>query len=458
MLSLGHIAPAVCGRLHRRELLQVGSLAAVGGLSWADALRAKAAGETTASPAKAAIVLWLWGGPSHIDLFDPKPNAPIEYRGPYDVIETSVPGIQLGELLTRTARRMQHVALIRSMVSGSNDHGVAGTIGLTGSEAGAVALGGGESAGSLRPATGSIVGRSRGFSPDRLPPYLILGEQLRQGRKPVVGEGAGLLGTTYDPFRLVYSLRDGVQLPHTALPEGIDESTVRGRFDLLRQLDGRLRPALTRGPVESVDRYYDLALSLIASGTAREVLKVEQEPGALRDTYGRTRFGQGCLLARRLVEGGIPFVQVNWSTHVESPEDAGDGGWDMHDRLFQVLQDRHAWTFDRAYSALLDDLADRGMLESTLVVAVGEFGRTPRINNKAGRDHWPQVYSALLAGGGIRGGLLVGASDKLGANPSHRPVSPADLGATVLAALGIGATALTTLGLTPQGEAVEEVL
>jgi hypothetical protein len=225
----------------------------------------------------------------------------------------------------------------------------------------------------------------------------------------------------------------------------------------LRQLDRRLRPALAPAPVASLDRYYELALSLLVSGAAREVLQLEKEPPGAREAYGLTRFGQACLLARRLVETGIPYVQVNWSTHVEPHEDAGDGGWDMHDRNFQLLQDRHAWIFDRALSALLEDLHQRGLLESTLVVAVGEFGRTPKINAKAGRDHWPQAYSALLAGAGVRGGIVVGGSDRLGEHPSHCPVTPADLGATILAAAGVGATGLTALGLVPQGEVVHEV-
>ena len=300
--------------------------------------------------------------------------------------------------------------------------------------------------------------RVRGFSPDKLPPYMILGNLLHQGLKRVVGEGAGTLGGLYDPFRVTYTLEDGLQIPNVKLAEGQTSEAFRSRWELLRQIDSRLRPALSRTPVESMDRYYDLALSLITSGTAREVLQVENEPRAIREQYGITKFGQSCLLARRLVESGIPYVQVNWSTHVEPHEDAGDGGWDMHDRNFQQLQDRHAWIFDQAMSALLDDLETRGLLGSTLVVAAGEFGRTPKINNKAGRDHWPNVYSALLAGCNIPGGAVVGASDARAEKPAHRPITPADLGATTLAAIGIGTTELTRLNITPQGRPVEELL
>ena len=184
------------------------------------------------------------------------------------------------------------------------------------------------------------------------------------------------------------------------------------------------------GPPARLKRHYELAHTLIASRQSLAALDVGREPARVREAYGPHRFGQCCLIARRLVEAGIPFVQVNWSTHVEGPEDAGDGGWDMHDRYFQVMQDRHGWMLDRALSALLDDLHDRGLLETTLVVAVGEFGRTPKINDRAGRDHWNTCYSALLAGGGVRGGQVVGASDRRGEQPVDRPFTPADLGAT----------------------------
>jgi hypothetical protein len=458
MIELGSTRSRVCRGISRRSWLRIGSLAVLGGWSWSDLLRLRAQESSGDKPARSAIVLWLWGGPSHIDLFDLKPQAPIEYRGPYEPISTAVPGIQIGELLPKLARRADRFALIRSMTTGSNDHGVAGTIGLTGSMNGAVDLGGGVAAGAVQPATGSIVARVRGFTPDTLPPYVILGRSLHQGLKSVVGEGAGTLGAIYDPFRLTFTLEEGVQLPDAALPEGLTAETVRTRRELLSRLDGRLRPVLARSPVEAMDRYYDLALDLITSGTAREALRVEREPAPVREAYGHTRFGQSCLLARRLVEGGIPYVQVNWSTHVEPYEDAGDGGWDMHDRNFQQLQDRHAWILDQSLSALLDDLEGRGLLDTTLVVAVGEFGRTPKINAKAGRDHWPQVYSALLAGGAVHGGAVVGASDKLGEHPTHAAVTPADLGATMLSALGIGVTSLTQLGLAPQGNVVEELL
>jgi hypothetical protein len=391
-------------------------------------------------------------------LFDLNPRAPVEYRGPFEPIATKVPGLQLGELLPRLAARADKLAVIRSMVTGSQDHGVAGTIGLTGSDNGAVDLGGQKLQGSARPATGSVVARLRGFVPDRLPPYVIVGDLLHQGKKRVVGEAAGTLGAVYDPFRMTCKVDSGVEIAEVSLPEGLTPDGFRSRGALLHQLDAPWKASLSPAPVRTMDRHYDLALSLCSSGAAREVLQVQREPPKVRENYGLTRFGQSCLLARRLVEGGIPFVQVNWSTHVESHEDSGDGGWDMHDRNFQQLQDRHAPILDRAFAALLDDLDERGLLASTLIVAAGEFGRTPKINNKAGRDHWPNVYSAVLAGAGIRGGAVLGASDKHAAEPDHRPVTPADLGATILERMGIRSAQLTPLGITPQGDALAELV
>jgi hypothetical protein len=404
--------------------------------------------------ARAVIVLWLWGGPSHLDTFDMKPGAPLEYRGPFEPIATAVPGIHVCELLPGLARRADRFALLRAVHHESNDHGVAGTIALTGSIAGAVGLGGLQNAQAMRPSTGAIVGRLRPGPPGSLPPYVVLGNPLHQGLKRAVGEGGGSLGSTYDPFRLDYEPGVGLILPEVTLPEGVSAARLGARWDLLLGLDGSLSGA---APPARLRRHYELARDLIDSGRSLAAFDAGREPVRVREAYGPHRFGQCCLIARRLVEAGVPFVQVNWSTHVEGPEDAGDGGWDMHDRYFQVMQDRHGWMFDRALSALLDDLHDRGLLATTLVVAVGEFGRTPKINERAGRDHWNNCYSALLAGAGVRGGHVIGASDRRAEHPADRPVTPADLGATVLARLGITTTDLTAIGLTPMGEVIDDL-
>jgi len=456
MLSFGQIQGNACGNLTRRSFLAGGTVGAVG-LTLSDFFALSALARDSRSPARAVIMLWLWGGPSHLDTFDMKPDAPVEYRGPFEPIATSVPGIRVCELLPGLARRAEKFALLRAMHHESNDHGVAGTIALTGSISGAVGLGGPENTKALRPSTGAIVGRLHRGDPGSLPPYVILGSPLHQGLKRAVGEGGGSLGGMYDPFRLDYEPGVGLKLPDATLPEGVGESRLKARWDLLHRLDGSLAGTKADGPIDRLSRQYALAHTLIASRQSLTALDVGREPDSVRESYGPHRFGQCCLIARRLVEAGIPFVQVNWSTHVEGPEDGGDGGWDMHDRYFEVMQDRHGWMFDRALSALLDDLHDRGLLETTLIVAAGEFGRTPKINDRAGRDHWNTCYSALLAGGGVRGGQVIGSSDRRGEQPVNRPVTPADLGATILGRLGIGTTDLTGIGLTPSGEVINEL-
>jgi len=457
MLNLGLIqGNAACQDLSRRAFLRVGTVGAIG-LTLGDFLAMRAVASTASPPARAVIMLWLWGGPSHLDTFDMKPHAPVEYRGPFEPVATAVPGMHVCELLPGLARRADKFALLRAMHHESNDHGVAGTIALTGSIAGAVGLGGPQNTKALRPSTGAIVGRLHKGEPGSLPPYIILGSPLHQGLKRAVGEGGGSLGSTYDSFRLDYVPGVGLKLPEATLPEGVDAARLGARWDLLRHLGGQDDRLTDNGPSARMKRHYDLAQTLIASSQSLAALDVGREPSRLREAYGPHRFGQCCLIARRLVEAGIPFVQVNWSTHVEGPEDGGDGGWDMHDRYFQVMEDCHGWMLDRALSALLDDLHDRGLLETTLIVAVGEFGRTPKINDRAGRDHWNTCYSALLAGGGVRGGQVVGASDRFGEHPVDRPVTPADLGATILSRLGIGTTDLTGIGLTPSGDVIDDL-
>jgi hypothetical protein len=444
------------GKQTRRAFLQAGALGTIG-LTLGNSRYLQAAVREASPPAKSVIMVWLWGGPSHLDTFDMKPDAPVEYRGPFEPIATSVPGVHVCELLPGLARRADRFALLRALHHESNDHGVAGTIALTGSIAGAVGLGGPDNTKAARPSTGAIVGRLHQGSPGLLPPYVILGNPLHQGLKRAVGEGSGAMGSTYEPFRLDYEPGIGLKLPDASLPDGVSASRLNARWDLLQELDGQQQSASATGPFERMTRQHHLAHTLIASRESLAVLDVRREPAKIRDAYGRHRFGQCCLIARRLVEAEIPFVQVNWSTHVEGPEDAGDGGWDMHDRYFQIMQDRHGGILDQALSALLDDLHDRSLIESTLVVAVGEFGRTPKNNDRAGRDHWNTCYSALVAGGGVRGGHVVGASDRHGEQPVDRAVTPADLGATILARLGIGTTDLTGIGLAPAGEVIVDL-
>ena len=456
MLPLLPFRAIDCGRLTRRAALGVGSLGVIG-LSLADLLRLESAAAAEKSPrAKSVILLWLWGGPSHLDTFDLKPKAPIQYRGPYAPIATSVPGTQICELLPHLARRADRYAIIRSLHCASNDQGIAGTIGLTGSEAGGASLGGQVQPGALKPTHGAIVSKVLGFEPT-LPRFVTMGGWLHQGKKKITGEGGGPLGSLHDPFRLDYDPESGVKLPQFDLLAGQTAAGLSSRHGLSQTLDD-LAHHLDQSPqIERLDQFRQQAYSLLTSPAARQVFDLQREPDALRMRYGRFRFGQCCLMARRLIEAGVRFVQVNWSSQVEPVEDTGDGGWDMHDRNFQQLQDRHSWMLDQSLSALLDDLDQRGLLAETIVVAVGEFGRTPKINEKAGRDHWQQCYSGLVAGGGFKVGQVIGESDARGEFPANRPLTPADLFRTVLHQIGIGTTQLTAAGLTPLGEVIEEL-
>lgn len=456
MLTIGQMRTRECRGWTRRELLRVGALSAVGvGLS--DLLRIESVQAERKAPAKSVILLWLWGGPSHLDSFDMKPKAPVEYRGPYSPIASSVLGLDVCELLPQLAKRAGLYSVIRSLRGTSNDHGIAGTIGLTGSEAGAASLSGQVLSGAVKPTHGSIVSKVLGISPT-MPRFVTVGGHLHQGKRAITGEEGANLGPMHDPFRLDYHPERGIEIPDLKLVDGLTASGIDSRERLLAEFD-QLAARVDRSEGSSrLDAFYQQAFSLLTKPGSREVFDLDRESEPIRRRFGRFRFGQCCLLARRLVEAGARFVQVNWSSHVEPVEDTGDGGWDMHDRHFQQYQDRHAWMLDQALSALLDDLDDRGLLSETVVVAIGEFGRTPKINNKSGRDHWEHCYSGLVAGGGLRAGQVVGASDRLAEYPITRPITSADLFATVLTQIGIDTTALTTNGLLPQGNLVEELI
>jgi hypothetical protein len=455
MLVLGRMTARTCQGVTRRALLQIGA-SSVLGLSLADLLRLRAAGPSESGSARSVLFLWLWGGPAHLDTWDPKPAAPLDFRGPFSPIATSVTGVRVGELFPQIARQAHRLAIVRSLHTASNDHGVAGTIGLTGSAAGGVGLDGKPLPGSARPALGSVVARVRGAA-SKLPSFLVVGGRLHQGKKAIIGEGGGPLGALYDPFRLEYDPVQGTRIPALQLPSDLTPERLGDRQRLLHAFDGLARRTDQLPMAGALDDYRRQAFAMLTSPAAGKVFDLSRESDAVKDRYGRTRFGQSCLLGRRLVEHGVPFVQVNWSDHVEAEEDSGDGGWDHHYRNFQIMQDRHAPWLDRALSALLDDLHERGLLERTLVVVMGEFGRSPKINDKAGRDHWEHCYSALLAGGGIHGGRVVGSSDARGGHPHDHAVTPADIAATVQHAAGITSEQAATLGLAGAGKVIDEL-
>jgi uncharacterized protein (DUF1501 family) len=455
MLLMGQERRHTCNGFTRREVLQVGG-SSVLGLTLADLLKLKAnQAAVTNGSARAVIFLWLWGGPAQLDTWDPKPHAPMEYRGPFSSIPSRIVGTRIGELFPQIAERTDKLAIIRSLHTNSNDHGVAGTVGLTGSSLGSVNLGGAMAAGSTRPCLGSIVARAKGFRGE-LPPFMVVGGRLHQGKRAIAGEGGGTLGALYDPFRLVHDPERGTQIPALQLPANLTPERLQNRQQLLESLD-RARRAIDTGNQRTIDDYRAQALALLTSTEATRMFDLSRERPELANRYGRTRFGQSCLLARRLVEHGVPFVQVNWSDHVEAEEDAGDGGWDNHYRNFQIMQDRQAPWLDQTLPVLLDDLQQRGLLQSTLVVAIGEFGRTPRINDKAGRDHWEHCYSALVTGGGVRGGQVIGESDARAERPRSRPVTPADLAASIMHAVGITTEQAANLGINVGGHLIQEL-
>lgn len=445
MWTIGQADQRTCQGISRRGFLQVGMLGAMG-LSLPQVLAAQERNSQAGKRQRAVILLWLWGGPAHIDTFDMKPDAPLEYRGPFRPISTNVPGIQVCEYLPLLSKMADKYAILRTLSHETNDHGIAGTIGLTGKAA---------VSGRVLPSMGSVVSRLKGYK-SPIGTFVTIGPGIQQGHRPVPGQGGGILGTSYDPFRIEYDEVSGIQVKDLNPPEQITADRLNRRQAFLKTVD-KAQESLwgkSGGPLSGL---YEQAFNLVTSRGAKAIFDSDREPEKLRDRYGRHRFGQSCLMARRLVESGVPFVQVNWSTHVEAEEDYGDGGWDHHYRNFEIMQDRHLWMFDQSFSALLDDLSQRGMLEDTLVVAMGEFGRSPKINEKAGRDHWNQCYSAVLAGGGVKGGQVIGVSDARAEFPVSRPLKPADVCLTVFDRLGISRTDLLALEIAPDGEVIEEL-
>jgi hypothetical protein len=370
---------------------------------------------------RSCILLFFYGGPSHLDTFDPKPDAPAEVRGEYRSIATSVPGIRVCEHLPHTSRLMNRLALVRSLHHPMRNHNSAAAEALTGRTpaGGDQELLGDDPRG--LPTLGSAVGYALGERANVLPyvalPYTLYNVVQLPGQTP------GLLGGAYDRFQV-----DGdPNAPLFRIPALEERSDLTDRAALLRGLDAS---PLSRQAVR-VEACRDRALRLLTSPEIGGLFELSREPGPLRERYGRNRLGQSLLLARRLVEGGVNFVAV-----FDGQTNGQDANWDSHEKLFA----RHRQLLapaDQAFAALVEDLESRGLRESTLVVAMGEFGRTPKINGSGGRDHWPDCYTAVLAGGGVRGGAVYGASDRIGAYPASDAVTPADIAATIFKRFGI---------------------
>jgi len=411
-----------CDGISRRDIIRIGGLSSLGlGLGDFFRLQAHAGEAAPKAKAKSCILVWLDGGPSHLEMFDPKPTAPDEVRGPMEAIETNVSGIRINECLRQTATVMNHLAVVRSVTSPLGEHNFGTHYMMTGYKP-TPAL--------EYPTIGATLASVRNIE-SVLPPYISV-PAFRVGGGRLSGNG--FLPSATAPFSVGGSPeRPNFQVRDLDFYKGLTLSRLDRRRQIVNAFDefSRARDA-SGSSVENKD--LERAYNLIASKEAKAAFNLAEESETVRGRYGfggGNGIGQSCLLARRLVERGVPFVTVN------------SNGWDTHQNIKNLKErypgDRNAHlpSFDRAVSALISDLADRGMLDETLVVVMGEFGRTPKINSNGGRDHWPNVFSVALAGGGIRGGQIVGSSDALGEYPKDNPVTPSDLAATIYTLLGI---------------------
>lgn len=430
------VTPAIgpSDRLTRREWMRLGAIG-LGGLTFPQLLTHRAGAATGAvGRAKSVIVFGLLGGPAQHDTWDPKPDAPAEVRGPFGTIATRTPGLRVGELMPETARLTDRIAVLRAVVTNDNAHSSSGYQMLTGmphqplnQESAPV------KAPNNAPALGAVVRYLRPAA-GRLPSAVTIPEHIwNDGNFPWPGQDAGLLGRRHDPWLIHCDPSNAqFQIEALALPIEVPTGRMTDRRTLLEGMD-HLDPTGHPGTFDVHDASVRKAFELVSSSSARTAFDLTRESPKLRDRYGRSRFGQSCLLARRLVEAGVSLVQVNWT---RIPGRENQGGWDTHAKHNEAMKTLLMPMMDHAFSALLMDLEDRGLLDETLVAWFGEFGRTPRFNGAAGRDHWGHVFSIALAGGGIRGGVVHGASDKHAAYPAEGRVEPRDLIATVLHCLG----------------------
>ncbi len=411
-----------CTGPSRRDFLRVGGLGSVG---LAGLLRAEAAAATAKSRAKSVILVFLGGGLSHHDSFDPKPEAPDDIRGKYSPIETVVPGLQISDRLPLMARVMDRVALVRSGAHNNDHHETATNWVLSGRF--------GTPFGDY-PAIGAVVAHETGFS-GTLPPYVAV------PRNPSftweLGKSA-FLGGRYESFKAGDPNQPNYRVQDLTA-SSTDARQAERRDTLLQAVDGLASRVEGNDQIATYDEFHARARQMIFSKEARLAFAIDREPEKLRDRYGRSTAGQSMLLARRLVEAGVRFVTINY------------GGWDHHAKVFESL-DKKLPEFDRAMSALIEDLDRRGTFAETLLVVRGEFGRSPKINKDAGRDHWGPAASLLFAGAGVKPGFVLGKTDKHGAFATQRPVAPADVACTILASLGIDPRKQL---VTPDGRPIE---
>jgi hypothetical protein len=421
----------LCDGLSRREAISIGSLGAFG-LTLPNLLqgRATAAARTpkAATRPKSVILLFLLGAPPQQESWDPKPDSPAEARGDMGVIRTATPGLIVGEEMVRTSRLTEKIAILRACQTNDNAHSASGYFMTTGHAHVPMQVENAKpGAPNDWPSMGAIVRKV--LQPHyTLPAAVTLPEQsANDGNLTWPGQDAGFLGRAADPWLINCEPEKGkFEIPGLALPPDVTHARFDSRKSLLDSLDART----TR---DSSTAHVHRAFEMIASPGARKAFDIDSETVKTRDRYGRTRFGQSCLLARRMVEAGVPLIRVNWTRVPNAPN---NGHWDTHSKNTESVR-KLMPILDTAYTALLEDLSDRGMLDDTLVVWMAEFGRTPKINGAAGRDHWGPCFSVALAGGGVKGGAVHGASDKLAAYPKDGRVTPQDLHATIYHCLGI---------------------
>jgi Protein of unknown function (DUF1501) len=399
-----------CDGVSRRDFLRVGALGGLG-LALPHLLQAEARAGRGKVRAKSVLLVFLGGGLSHHDSFDLKPEAPPEIRGKYKPIATSVPGLQIGELLPLTAQQMHRLTLVRSGAHNNDHHETASNWVLCGRF--------GTPFGDY-PAMGAVVAHETGFA-GRLPPYVAIPQN--PGFTWELGKSA-FLGGRYESFKTGDPNRPDFRVRDVNPVEPVTDLRAERRRSLLQAVDDLAREVEGNDQIATYDEFSRRAAAMVLSSDVRSAFSLAQESDKLRDRYGRTTFGQSALLARRLVERGVRFVTVS------------TGGWDHHSRIFESLG-RMLPDFDRGFSALVEDMDHRGLLADTLILVMGEFGRTPKVNKDVGRDHWGQAASLLFVGAGVGRSQVIGATDKQGAYVTRRPVAPADVASTVYESLGI---------------------
>ena len=425
--------------LSRRSLLRAGGLGMLG-LSLPNLLRAtETPTARVAAKAKQVIFLFQFGGPSHLETFDMKPQAAKEYRGPHEVMRSSNPDLEVNSRLPKTAGIMDKVTVIRSVHHKMTNHNSAAYYALTGKAPPTDDQRLRDSL-DLFPAYGSVVDRFLPFRDPQLPSFVSYPHVIADG-SVTPGQHASFLGKQHDPLFVPRDPNEpNFALPEFSLPEGLTMDRLHHRRGLQQFLDQQSRLMDISGEARGLDEYYQKALAMLNSSRVRHAFDLSQESAQMRDSYGRTTYGQGCLLARRLAESGVKFTTCYFSDNIGGRKTT-EGGWDTHGfdgtRMYPIIEQYHLPITEQTLPTLLHDLEQRGMLDETLVVWMGEFGRTPKINGNASRDHWPNCYSVLLAGGGVKRGFVYGKSDATGSQPEENPVTPDDIAATIHYLLGI---------------------